>query len=138
MSDNEQHSHQSEASKLRERGHMVIDGRPCAILKKSTLDYQLYFVARDLFTGKELEATLDQDASVEVPQVTRMEFPLSYIDNGFLHLIEPGGTEKDNVRLPDNEIGRQITEFNEAGTDVTVTVIAAMGEEAAISVKEAC
>ena len=47
------------------------------------------------------------------------------------------GTPKDDVRLPEGELGKQIDDdFNE-GKDLLVTIVSAMGEEQAISYKEA-
>lgn len=47
------------------------------------------------------------------------------------------GTAKDDVKVPEGDLGKQITEDFEAGKDLLVTIVSAMGEEAAISVKEA-
>ena len=47
------------------------------------------------------------------------------------------GTAKDDVKLPDSELGKQIqTDFDD-GKDLLVTIVSAMGEEQAISFKEA-
>jgi translation initiation factor 5A len=47
------------------------------------------------------------------------------------------GVSKDDVKVPEGEIGDQIqTQFDD-GKDLLVTIIAAMGEEQAISFKEA-
>lgn len=47
------------------------------------------------------------------------------------------GTPKDDVKLPEGEMGKQIEDdFNE-GKDMLVTIVSAMGEEQAISFKEA-
>lgn len=47
------------------------------------------------------------------------------------------GTSKDDVKVPDSDTGKNIVEAFEAGKDVLVTIVSAMGEEAAISYKEA-
>ena len=47
------------------------------------------------------------------------------------------GTTKDDVKIPEGELGTKIqAEFDE-GKELVVTVITAMGEEAAISFKDA-
>ncbi|KAK9693098.1 translation initiation factor eIF5A [Basidiobolus ranarum] len=49
----------------------------------------------------------------------------------------PDGSMKDDVKLPDGDLGDKIEEdFNE-GKELLVTVISAMGEEAVVSFKEA-
>lgn len=47
------------------------------------------------------------------------------------------GTPKDDVKVPDGEVGQQISEAFDNGTDLLVTIISAMGEEQAVSFKEA-
>jgi len=54
-----------------------------------------------------------------------------------MHLIDNEGKEKNDVKVPDAEIGQKIEEYSEAGDEAIVTIISAMGEEAAISVKDA-
>jgi len=157
MADNdEQHNHTFEeasagasttfpmqCSALRKNGHVVIKGRPCKIVEMSTSKTgkhghaKVHLVAIDIFTGKKLEELCPSTHNMDVPNVSRTEYQFSYIDDGFLHLIKPDGTEKNDVRVPEGEIGDRISEFEEAGTDILVTIISAMGEEAAISVKEA-
>jgi len=59
------------------------------------------------------------------------------IDDGFLNLMTNDGTPKDDVKVPEGDLGKQIQNDFEAGKDVLVTIVSAMGEEAAISSKEA-
>ena len=47
------------------------------------------------------------------------------------------GTPKDDVRFPECELGQQIQSDFEEGKDLLVTIVSAMGEEQAISYKEA-
>ena len=118
---------------------------------------KVHLVAIDIFTGKKLEDLCPSTHNMDVPNVSRTEYQLSYIDDEFLNLIRPDGSEKSDVKVPDGELGVKIKEYEEAGTDIrtstyafhqaialanwpcqsVVTIIAAMGEEAAISVKEA-
>jgi hypothetical protein len=53
------------------------------------------------------------------------------IDDGFLNLMTQDGTAKDDVKVPEGDLGKQIeTEF-ESGKDLLVTIVSAMGEEQA-------
>ena len=73
----------------------------------------------------------------DVPNVTRNEFQLVDIDDGFLNLMTNDGTSKDDVKLPEGEIGEKIqVEFDE-GKELLITVISAMGEEHCMGYKEA-
>ena len=47
------------------------------------------------------------------------------------------GTAKDDVRLPDDPLGKEIQDAFDDGKDLLVTIVSAMGEEQAISWKEA-
>ena len=59
------------------------------------------------------------------------------IDDGFLNLMTQDGTPKDDVKLPEGDIGKQIQGDFDEGKDLLVTIVSAMGEEQAISFKEA-
>lgn len=43
------------------------------------------------------------------------------------------GTPKDDVKVPEGDLGKQIQHEFEDGKDLLVTIISAMGEEQAIS-----
>jgi len=158
MADNndEQHEHTFETagagasltfpmqcSALRKNGHVVIKGRPCKIVEMSTSKTgkhghaKVHLVAIDIFTNKKLEELCPSTHNMDVPNVSRTEYQFSYIDDDFLHLIASDNTEKNDVRVPEGEVGDRIRAYEEEGTDILVTIIKAMGEEAAISVKEA-
>lgn len=63
---------------------------------------------------------------------------LDVTDDGFLSLMDDNGNTKDDVKLPEGEVGERITKmFKEEEKDVNVTVMSAMGEEVAVDVKEA-
>ena len=59
------------------------------------------------------------------------------IDDGFLNLMTQDGTAKDDVKLPEGDMGKQIQAEFDDGKDLLVTIVSAMGEEQAISYKEA-
>lgn len=59
------------------------------------------------------------------------------IDDGFLNLMSQDGASKDDVRLPEGDLGKQIQADFDEGKDLLVTIVSAMGEEQAISYKEA-
>lgn len=47
------------------------------------------------------------------------------------------GTPKDDVKVPEGDLGKQIEEEFEAGKELLITVVSSMGEEMALAVKEA-
>ena len=59
------------------------------------------------------------------------------IDDGYLNLMSQDGAPKDDVKVPDSDLGRQIQDEFDAGKELLVTIVGAMGEEQASSFKEA-
>lgn len=57
------------------------------------------------------------------------------IDDGFLNLMTADGTAKDDVKVPEGELGKQIETDFEEGKELIVTVVSSMGEEMALGVK---
>ncbi|ESK87690.1 eukaryotic translation initiation factor 5a [Moniliophthora roreri MCA 2997] len=156
MSDDEQHNQTFEqasagasatypmqCSALRKNGHVVIKGRPCKIVEMSTSKTgkhghaKVHLVGIDIFTGKKLEDISPSTHNMDVPNVYRNEFQLVNIDDGFLNLMTQDGNPKDDVRLPENDLGKQIQDEFDGGKDLLVTIVSAMSEEQAISFKEA-
>ncbi|KAF2160794.1 hypothetical protein M409DRAFT_70128 [Zasmidium cellare ATCC 36951] len=134
-----------QCSALRKNGHVVIKGRPCKIVEMSTSKTgkhghaKVHLVAIDIFTGKKLEDLSPSTHNMDVPNVSRREYQLLDVtDDGFLSLMSEGGDTKDDVKVPDGEIGDKIKKlFEEEGKDTNVIILTAMGEEAAIEAKEA-
>ncbi|KND01991.1 eukaryotic translation initiation factor 5A [Spizellomyces punctatus DAOM BR117] len=132
-----------QCSALRKNGHVVIKGRPCKIVDMSTSKTgkhghaKVHLVAIDIFTGKKLEDISPSTHNMDVPNVSRTEFPLLDIDDGFLSLMHADGSTKDDVKLPEGELGEKMQAEFQDGKELIVTVVAAMGEEQALSYKEA-
>jgi hypothetical protein len=51
------------------------------------------------------------------------------IDDGFLNLMDTDGASKDDVKVPDGDLGKEIADGFEEGKDLLVTIISAMNEE---------
>ncbi|KAI0314004.1 eukaryotic translation initiation factor 5A [Amylostereum chailletii] len=156
MSDDEQHNQTFEqasagasatfpmqCSALRKNGHVVIKGRPCKIVDMSTSKTgkhghaKVHLIAIDIFTGKKLEDICPSTHNMDVPNVVRNEYQLVNIDDGFLNLMNQDGIPKDDVKVPEGDLGKQIQADFDDGKDLLVTIVSAMGEEQAISLKEA-
>ncbi|POY72835.1 putative 3-deoxy-7-phosphoheptulonate synthase [Rhodotorula taiwanensis] len=124
-----------QCSALRKNGHVVIKGRPCKIIDMSTSKTgkhghaKVHLVATDIFTGKKLEDLSPSTHNMDVPNVVRQEYTVMNIDDGFLNLLTADGGEKNDVKVPDSDVGKEIETAFEDGKDITVTVVSAMGEE---------
>ncbi|EFX06095.1 eukaryotic translation initiation factor eif-5a [Grosmannia clavigera kw1407] len=158
MADDSQHEHTFDSadagasatfpmqcSALRKNGHVVIKGRPCKIVDMSTSKTgkhghaKVHLVAIDIFTGKKLEDLCPSTHNMDVPNVTRREYQLLDIsDDGYLSLMSDDGDTKDDVKMPDGEIGEKINKlFKVDEKDTNVIILTAMGEECAVEAKEA-
>jgi len=133
-----------QCSALRKNGHVVIKGRPCKIVEMSTSKTgkhghaKVHWVAIDIFNGKKLEDICPSTHNMEVPHVKRAEYALIYIEEGFLSLMTPDGSTKNDVKLPEGDLGKTIeNEFEVEGKELIISVVSAMGEEMALGCKEA-
>ncbi|KAL9103991.1 MAG: hypothetical protein Q9163_001011 [Psora crenata] len=134
-----------QCSALRKNGHVVIKSRPCKIVEMSTSKTgkhghaKVHLVAIDIFTGKKLEDLCPSTHNMDVPNVTRKEYQLLDVsEDGFLSLMSDNGDTKDDVKVPEGEIGEKINKlFREDEKDTNVIVLTSMGEEVAIEAKEA-
>merc|ERR1711977_400777 len=158
MADDAQHEHTFESadagasatypmqcSALRKNGFVVIKGRPCKIVDMSTSKTgkhghaKVHLIAIDIFTSKKYEDLSPSTHNMDVPNVSRREYQLLDIsDDGFLSLMTDDGDTKDDVKVPDGEVGDRINKlFKEEEKDVNVVILTAMGEQACMDAKEA-
>ena len=117
-----------------------MNGRPVKIVSMSTSktgkhgSAKIHFVATDIFTGKKIEDICPSTSNMEAPNVKRLELPLLDIDeDGFCSLMEDNGGTKNDLKLPEGELGDEIRktfEELEEGKEIIVTVQAALDEEA--------
>ncbi|CAG8538450.1 11307_t:CDS:2 [Acaulospora morrowiae] len=132
-----------QCSALRKNGYVLLKGRPCKIVEMTTSKTgkhghaKVHLVGLDIFTGKKLEDISPSTHNMDVPNVNRNEYQVLNIDDGFLSLMTNDGSTKDDVRVPEGELGEKIQSDFDDGKELLVTIISAMGEEAAISYKEA-
>lgn len=133
-----------QCSALRKNGHVVIKGRPCKIVEMTTSKTgkhghaKVHLTALDIFTGKKLEDLCPSTHNMDVPNVSRREYQLVDIsDDGFLSLMSDDGSIKDDVKIPEGDVGDKINkQFKDEGKDLNVVVLTAMGEECAMDCKE--
>lgn len=98
---------------------------------------KVHLVAIDIFTGKKMEDISPSTHNMDVPNVRRTEYQVLDIADGFLSLMDADGGAKDDVKLPENDLGNEIQGAFDDGKDIMVCIVAAMGEEQAITWKEA-
>jgi len=132
-----------QCSALRKGGHVMIKGRPCKIVEMSTSKTgkhghaKVHLVALDIFTGKKLEDICPSTHNMDVPNVVRKDYQLLDVDDGgFLSLMDNDtGDTREDIALPEGELGDEIKERFGNDEALLVSVLAAMDEECAIAVK---
>lgn len=150
-----------QCSALRKNGYVMIKGRPCKVMEMSTSKTgkhghaKVHLVALDIFTQKKYEDLCPSTHNIDVPNVTRQEYTVSpnllpllshlthcrpqLIDitsDGFVSLMADNADTREDLRLPEGEIGDKIKEEFEKGSgSVLVTVMSAVGEEQIVAVK---
>merc|ERR1712130_596451 len=112
----------AQCSSIKKGGYVVIKDRPCKVVETSTSK-----------TGKHGHAKVN----MMVPNVNRTEYTLLDIsDDGFLSLLLSDGSTKEDLRLPTNDDGDKIRELFDAGKEVIIAVLSAMGIEEVKGFKE--
>jgi translation initiation factor 5A len=131
----------SQASALRKGGYALLKSKPCKILEISTAKpgkhghAKCTFRGKDIFTGAMVEDSHPSSHNMEVPVVKKTEYDLSHISrDGFLCLFDGEG-EKQDVRVPEGEVGERIKMYLKEEKIVSVTIQAAMGQEIAVDAK---
>ncbi|KAJ3317973.1 Eukaryotic translation initiation factor 5A [Blyttiomyces sp. JEL0837] len=131
-----------QCSALRKNGYVVLKGRPCKIVDSTSKTgkhghAKVHLVGIDIFTNKKLEDLSPSTHNMDVPNVTRTEYQILDINDGFFSLMTNDGGTKDDVKVPEGELGDKLVAEFQDGKELVITVITAMGEEACISYKEA-
>lgn len=130
-----------QCSALRKNGNVLLKGRPCKIVEMSTSKTgkhghaKVHLVGIDLFTGKKYEDICPSTHNMSVPNVTRSDYHLCDIRDNFLTLMDDAGDVREDLKLPDSDLGKEMKERIERDDQPIVTVLKAMGEEVAIGLK---
>jgi len=132
-----------QCSALRKNGFVLLKGFPCKIVDMSTSKTgkhghaKVHLVGIDIFTGKKYEDLCPSTHNMYVPEVNRQDYALMDIQSdGFVSLLNENSETKNDLKLPEGELGEQIKADFENGKDLSVTVLSSMAQEMIISVKE--
>merc|ERR1719238_471085 len=137
-----------QAGTIRKGGFIVIKGRPCKVVEVSTSKTGKHghakcnFTALDIFTNKKLEDMQPASHNCEAPVIKTLNYSLLDIDEeGFVSLMDDAGDTREDLKLPSghddaDNLAKQIQEMFDAGKDLQVTVLTAMGESQLNTVKE--
>ncbi|XP_026466272.1 eukaryotic translation initiation factor 5A-like [Ctenocephalides felis] len=130
-----------QCSALRKNGYVMLKSRPCKIVEMSTSKTgkhghaKVHLVGIDIFTGKKYEDICPSTHNMDVPRVTRLDYQLTDIDEGYLSLMADNGDLREDLKVPEGELGQCIRSDFEAGKELLCTVLKACGEECVIAAK---
>eukprot|EP01104_Vermistella_antarctica_P006684 TRINITY_DN17386_c0_g1_i1.p2 TRINITY_DN17386_c0_g1~~TRINITY_DN17386_c0_g1_i1.p2 ORF type:complete len:153 (-),score=62.27 TRINITY_DN17386_c0_g1_i1:140-598(-) len=131
-----------QCSAIKKNAYCVMKGRPCKVIDLSTSKTgkhghaKVHMIGIDIFTSKKIEELCPSTHNMSVPVVNRNDYIVLDIDDGFVSVMTDSGEEKSDLKVPADDVGAKLEEDFEEGKDLTVSVIAAMGEEKIIAVKE--
>ncbi|XP_058472078.1 eukaryotic translation initiation factor 5A-1-like [Solea solea] len=130
-----------QCSALRKNGHVMLKGHPCKIVEMSTSKTgkhghaKVHLVGVDIFTEEKYEDICPSTHNMEVPHVSRKEYRVENISDGHLSLMENAGVTRSDLKLPENDLGKEIDTRFKNSEAIVVTVLKAGGEEQVIAVK---
>lgn len=131
-----------QCSSLRKNGFVMLKGHPCKIVEMTTSKTgkhghaKVHLVGIDIFTGSKCEDICPSTHNMDVPNVSRKDYQLADIDDdGYMSLMDDGGDTREDLKVPTNDLGRDIKKKFDNGESFLVTVLKAVGQESAIGMK---
>ncbi|XP_075963703.1 eukaryotic translation initiation factor 5A-1-like [Anarhichas minor] len=130
-----------QCSALRKNGFVMIKGRPCKIMEMSTSKTgkhghaKVHLTGLDIFTQKKYEDICPSTHNMDVPHVTRKDYQVIDVAEGFLGLLDDAGAIREDLKVPDTELGKEIQTKFDNGDNFMVTVLKALDEENVIATK---
>ncbi|KAK6629822.1 Eukaryotic translation initiation factor 5A-1 [Polyplax serrata] len=125
-----------QCSALRKNGYVMLKSRPCKIVEMSTSKTgkhghaKVHLVGLDIFTGKKYEDICPSTHNMDVPFVKREDYQLTDIsDDGYLTLMSDNGDLREDLKVPDGDLGSQLKSDFDAGKELLCTVLKSCGEE---------
>merc|ERR1712216_1121059 len=125
----------AQCSSIKKNHHVVIKEHPCKVVETSTSKTgkhghaKVHMVGIDIFSGKKYEEICPSTHNMDVPNVNRNEFPVIDVsDDGFVSLLKPDGSTKDDLKIPEGE-EEKFREAFDSGAEIMATVLSALGIE---------
>ena len=128
-----------QAGSLKKGGFAMLKGFPCKIVEMTTSKAGKHghanatLVGTDIFTDKKYEDSCPTSHNMEVPNVVRREYLLISIENEYATLMDEKSITREDLKIPQDEIGVGLQKSFDNGDELLITVIGAMGVEKIVS-----
>lgn len=133
----------SQVGSLKKNGYVVIKDHPCRIVEMNVAKVGKHGSAKakitgiDVFTGNKYEEIHPTSHNMDVPVIKREDWTLVDISrDGYASLMNDNGDTKEDLKVPDDEIGQKMRDLLDNGATVSTTVLKAMGMEKIVDCKE--
>merc|ERR1719197_797963 len=96
-----------EAGQIRKGGYIMIKGKPCKVRDVSVSKTGKHghakckFSAVDIFTGNTCEELCPATHNIDVPVVTKKDWTITGMDDGFVCLMDDDGEMREDLKPPD-------------------------------------
>lgn len=130
-----------QCSALRKNGYVMLKYRPCKIVEMSTSKTgkhghaKVHLVGIDIFTNKKYEDICPSTHNMDVPNVKRSDYLFLGVNDDFMSLMDEGGEVRQDIRLPEGDLGKDILARHEREEEFVITVLGALQEESAVGIK---
>ncbi|XP_062253385.1 eukaryotic translation initiation factor 5A-1-like [Platichthys flesus] len=130
-----------QCSSLEMDGFVMIKDRPCKIVEMNTSKSgkhghaKVHLVGLDLFTGETHEDIFPSTHNLDVPNVCRRDLQVFGVKDGYLTIKDDNFDSREGPKVPEGELGEEITARAKWETPFMVTVLEAMGEKQVISLR---
>ncbi|XP_063355384.1 eukaryotic translation initiation factor 5A-1-like [Pelmatolapia mariae] len=130
-----------QCSALRKNGYVMLKGRPCKIVDMSTSKTgkhghaKVHLTGLDIFTQKKYEDICPSTHNMDVPNITRKDYQVIDVADGFLALMDDNGETREDLKLPDSDLGKEIERRFTNGDQFMVSVLKAIDEEHVVGTK---
>ncbi|CAK6965950.1 eukaryotic translation initiation factor 5A-1-like [Scomber scombrus] len=130
-----------QCSALRKNGYVMLKGRPCKIVEMTTSKTgkhghaKVHLTGIDIFTQKKFEDICPSTHNMDVPNVTRKDFDVIDVTEGYLTLIDDSGQTREDLKVPTGDVGKDIEKKFSDGESFMVTVMRAVAEEHVVATK---
>ncbi|XP_053201013.1 eukaryotic translation initiation factor 5A-2-like [Panonychus citri] len=121
-----------QCSALKQSDVAVINDRPCKVMEISTETVKngkekFHIKGQDIFNGNNHDIFCPLNSMINIAVVSEKNYAvIDILDNGWCSLMGEKGEVRDDLRLPEGELGTNLWKSFEEGENISVTVLSAL------------